>query len=911
MKKILIMFLVLALTLSFCGSSLVFADEAEDPLGGEVQDLLDDTGEPPVVSPVVSVEVADNPDETTNTESKPIAEDVNGNVSVMVDGNGEESQNTATLEVSGDVNGDVSVVVDGNENGSQNAATLEVSGDVNGSLEVTDGAQTKGIFETTDGNGEASVSNVSVDIGGDVESVKITAGESDKDATSTVDVHVGGDVVADGGSAVRIYGVTESAGEQVDITMNVDGNVVINNEQDFAGIRGVSAAGYSSGPDSERTVNFTAGDVIVNGTGEDSFYTGIAIDPDISVEETSGVDDLAGLVGLLSGLINENTLEKIKNHVLDFISKALGTEETETLVEEVEGDSEIQESVSGLKERLKNFYNDWKAFCEEHGHEPLELLLNSSIGKKLHELFQEIIAPYESEQRSGNMITNDSYKVGNVIVNVTGEASEGRGISVEPSVTAENSTARVTVNAESIQVNSTGTARGMEIAPYTSGLNSSAVVNVDVEGDVTAISSEPGGQAYGVEAQNSTIRIGGNLVTKSQGKAEAIKVHDDTNVTVEGSVESSDRGIIMSGSGSTVVIGAGDQETMTEHALNVKGDAITVTVNTEQDGINTVVVEGTVSTEGNTLVLDVADANSSEAVIANLPEIIVQTISPDADIVVAAESDELDKDEIIKEMFAKISYIVTTSGVDEATVTIIGTETKMVGDKTYLVAHENSQLIVKNVGSKRIVGVSVGGDNQFADVKDNGDGTFTITVNRGGNLDISVAYEEPVTPEPLNVDAIETDSILEEDPWENPQDDPWADQLERPWDVPWENPQDEQWGELPLFTFDDDGFGIDVGKKVLILNLLEISKADIEVAEFERYAEEGYEVLYIRTPKYTYRITMEDLLELFKDGEMSTFIVHEDQIQILLDEEEVLTLTVADALEDGEVEGDQIEIPQA
>ena len=102
--------------------------------------------------------------------------------------------------------------------------------------------------------------------------------------------------------------------------------------------------------------------------------------------------------------------------------------------------------------------------------------------------------------------------------------------------------------------------------------------------------------------------------------------------------------------------------------------------------------------------------------------------------------------------------------------------------------------------------------------------------------------------------------------------------------------------EMPLFTFDDDGDETDPGKKLLIMNLLSITRADVKVYEFLRYANDGYEILRIRTPRYTYRITMEDLLRLIGDGEMSTFIVNGDQIEIYSDDEMVLTLSVADMI---------------
>ena len=41
---------------------------------------------------------------------------------------------------------------------------------------------------------------------------------------------------------------------------------------------------------------------------------------------------------------------------------------------------------------------------------------------------------------------------------------------------------------------------------------------------------------------------------------------------------------------------------------------------------------------------------------------------------------------------------------------------------------------------------------------------------------------------------------------------------------------------------------------------------------------------------------MEDLLRLIADGEMSTFIVNGDQIEIYSDDEMVLTLAVADMI---------------
>ena len=134
-----------------------------------------------------------------------------------------------------------------------------------------------------------------------------------------------------------------------------------------------------------------------------------------------------------------------------------------------------------------------------------------------------------------------------------------------------------------------------------------ATVNVDK--NVTATGEKA--EAIGIDAWNAAVNIGGDVTATSDKDSTAVEVGGGAEVTVGGNVQSS-------------------------------GDAIEVAItNVAGDEKSSVVVEGTVSAENNTLELKVSDAfddtpENISTVINNLPEIIVQTIAPNADIVVTA-----------------------------------------------------------------------------------------------------------------------------------------------------------------------------------------------------------------------------------------------------------------------------------
>ena len=220
---------------------------------------------------------------------------------------------------------------------------------------------------------------------------------------------------------------------------------------------------------------------------------------------------------------------------------------------------------------------------------------------------------------------------------------------------------------------------------------------------------------------------------------------------------------------------------------------------------------------------------------------------------------ENSKAAVTNEMFAQISYIVTTNNMDEAKVSIVGTEEKKVGDTTYVVAHENDTITVKNIGDGKIVGVQVGGENPIAQVQDNGDGSWTITVCRGGNLDINVTYEDAKQEEPEVQPVNITVTPSTGDVFTGPM----------------------------LLTL-----GSGENSNVLTVNMVYINKTDILVSTFQNFANQGYDTVQIQTAGGIYSITMAELLSLANGGSLITFVIRGDLLEVYVDWQLVMTLAL-------------------
>lgn len=138
--------------------------------------------------------------------------------------------------------------------------------------------------------------------------------------------------------------------------------------------------------------------------------------------------------------------------------------------------------------------------------------------------------------------------------------------------------------------------------------------------------------------------------------------------------------------------------------------------------------------------------------------------------------------------------------------------------------NENTTILVKNLGDGKIIGVSVGGDNPIADVTDNGDGSYSITVKRGGNLAISVEYEDPEEQRSEEDQKSEENQKSEEDQRSGEDNKSGTDtetETQPGTDiynaseavvVTMFRNTETAGSEMPLFTFDDDGDETDPGK---------------------------------------------------------------------------------------------------
>ena len=128
---------------------------------------------------------------------------------------------------------------------------------------------------------------------------------------------------------------------------------------------------------------------------------------------------------------------------------------------------------------------------------------------------------------------------------------------------------------------------------------------------------------------------------------------------------------------------------------------------------------------------------SVNAIINALPEIIVQTIPQEegVDMVLVTSSDlsKENKAKVTEELLAQINYIVNTEGLDTANVAVYGAEVWEGG----LMAKETVKLTVMALNGGSLAAFTAG---DYATVEANNDGTYTVTVNRGGDLRLKANF---------------------------------------------------------------------------------------------------------------------------------------------------------------------------
>ena len=311
-------------------------------------------------------------------------------------------------------------------------------------------------------------------------------------------------------------------------------------------------------------------------------------------------------------------------------------------------------------------------------------------------------------------------------------------------------------------------------------------------GDVTVNAANIDARGVSADGKGTTVETGAVAVNANE-RSEGINASHSAEVTSDGKVTSSGDGVSVAKGGSVTV--KGDVE--------AKDNAIAISLKNAEDEKSKVTIVGTVDSENQVISLDLRGivpsaetrkeiqntaveameeaynaakesgktnkeayeasmgafntsereawkavsewANSEaglEAIKNALPQIIVQSIpqKENVDLVLVTGLNEKNKAVISEEVLKQINYIVNTDGLDMTNVAIYGCDTK----DGYLVAKENYTLTVKSIGNGSIAAVTAG---QYANMVNNGDGSYTITVNRGGDLRLMANFIAGVVAE--------------------------------------------------------------------------------------------------------------------------------------------------------------------
>ncbi len=265
------------------------------------------------------------------------------------------------------------------------------------------------------------------------------------------------------------------------------------------------------------------------------------------------------------------------------------------------------------------------------------------------------------------------------------------------------------------------------------GINSTqGVVNVNGNVKVSGTKSNSGDETVGISASSSEVNVKGDVTSDGKGihiiKSSSWK---NSKVTVDGSVTGSSGVVINNGSDVTV----GGAVTATD------GTGLDITLNqlTEQGKINLGTLN--VKKEGETaILLDVSKVSIHDIddFIQAIPEVNLFEINvkqgdyfgikdgTDGDTIKGTGISKNEAaDKILKQ---KVNYHLRAENTSNATISL--EHTKATEDTTV-------KFYVKAVDGYQVKGVSAG----KATVIDNGDGSYSIIVPRGGGVNISAIIE--------------------------------------------------------------------------------------------------------------------------------------------------------------------------
>lgn len=246
-------------------------------------------------------------------------------------------------------------------------------------------------------------------------------------------------------------------------------------------------------------------------------------------------------------------------------------------------------------------------------------------------------------------------------------------------------------------------------------------------------------------------------------------------------------------------------------------------------------------------------AEGVQTIIDNLPQIIVGTLAPDADFVlVNGMMNQKNRKQVTEALLSQINYIVNMEGVDTANIAVYGYE-ELDG---YLVAREQQKLTVKCINDNMVIATVSAG--RYATIEENKDGSYTITVQRGGDLNLVVTARPKVVYASMDSDS-GTNSAYDEAQWSG-----WLSNL-----------------------------SADYANRKLILDLRTVLTADIPYDTLRAYlADYGIGTLLVITENAEYTMTLSELLALAEEGDTFTFSVRDGALELAVNGSVVSTFSV-------------------
>ena len=448
---------------------------------------------------------------------------------------------------------------------------------------------------------------------------------------------------------------------------------------------------------------------------------------------------------------------------------------------------------------------------------------------------------------------------------------------------------------------------------------------------------------YAMDGSNVT--VDGDL---SGENADALYASGDgTDISIKGDIEAGKNGIVAE-DGATVTVGTGAEsdtgDTGTKSTItagdtaisatngsdiDVQGNAtagnigIQVTIGSSDDEKSNIIVNGVVDGTNKAVELNVGEGVDTEAVIAALPQIIVQSLETEGELVaVTAPSEEVDKNAVTDALISQLCYIVNEEDIDEANISVFGTE--IVDD--YVVAKETSKITLKSTREGYVVcGVSAG---KYATVEENEDGSYTITVERGGDLTLVASVKEKESDQPTEPDSPENPSNPEKpDEPSNPENPSVPSKPDTPYNpynpiipsVPsfpgsgeyWNDPWIANTVDSTVAPVTNNGQTVsannyyqnrnwdpayvlspDYSAMVLVINLIGRQELCVLRSDLEAFRDIGFGTVNIVTENDSMYMTMADLIGLYSGANQCMFARNGNTVELWVMNSIVFTITL-------------------